>query len=323
MSFQSMYNELRGTVPKIPANFCKTLINRAYREVRERNLWSFLIGEAQWISPGQITSGTATTTQGSPIVVMDSVAAAAINATGNLPYSLLTQRQFRIASGAIYNIIGWDGVSNLTLDEMVGELSDVDAVYSIYQVYYPAPVKDFLRFISVVDFQNYITLWIDKTRAELDQMDPQRTWYYFPSWVVPYKVDNRVGSVTCGSMMYELWGAPQYSLNYKIMYERRGTDLVAPTDCLPAAIGEDLVLAKARMYAYEWAEGNKGIVARNQGPDYRFLMGATQKEFDSLLNNYRRQDREVVDNYFIAPRTGLYGKVWPFYNSIGGTAYPG
>lgn len=333
MAFRDMVNELRGCVPKIPVNYCRTLVNRAWREVRERNLWSFLLAEGQWISPAQITTGTATTTQGSPQVVMDEAAAIAINANGSAPYSLLTQRQFRIGSGGIYNIVSWDdgtdpdspnpGVPTLTLDRMFGELSVTASIYQIYQVYYATPVKDFLRFVSIRDMQNFIDLFVDRTREDLDQMDPQRTWYYFPTWAVPYRTDLNPQSATYQFMMYELWGAPQYSLNYQLMYERRGTDLVNPSDLLPPAIGEDVVMAKARFYAYEWAEGNKGIIGNNQGPDYRFLMGAAQKEFESLLKNYRRQDRELVDNYFITPRYGLYGKIWPQYNSISQTAYPG
>lgn len=323
MSFQSMAAELRGCTPKVPMPYCRTLINRAYKELRDRNLWSFQLAEGQWIAPAQITAGTATTVQGYNTVLMDSVAATAINTSGSAPYSLLTQRQFRIGSGGIYNITGWDGVSVLTLDRLYGELSATDATYQIYQVYYPSPTKTFLRFMSVRDMQNFIDLFIDRTREELDAMDPQRTWYYFPTWVVPYKPDTNTFSATYGYMLHELWGAPQYSLNYQLLYIDKGNDLVNPTDCLPYAIGEDVVLAKARVYAYEWAEANKGALERNQGPDYRFLMGAAQKEFESLFKNYRREDRETADNFFVAHRNSLYGKFWPYYNSISASAFPG
>ena len=323
MSYQTMAAELRGSMPKMPFAFAQTLINRAYTEVRNRNLWSFQLAEGQWISPPQITAGTATTTQGSNQVVMDATAAAAINADGSATYSLLTQRQFRIGAGGIYNIVAWDGVSVLTVDRLYGELSVVDATYQIYQVYYPSPTKTFLRFISVRDMQNFIDLDISKTREELDAQDPQRNWYYFPTWVVPYKPDPRMLSPTYGYMLHELWGAPQYSLNYQLLYIDKLPGLVNPTDCLPSALGEDVVLAKARVYAYEWAEGNKGALERNQGPDYRFLMGAAQKEFESLFKNYRREDRETVDNFFVTYQNGLYGRFWPTYNSIAGVANPG
>jgi hypothetical protein len=323
MSLQSMVAELRGTVPKIPVPYLRTLVNRAYKEIRDRNLWSFQLAEGQWISPQMITAGTATTTQGSNVVQMDSVAAAAINANGSAPYSLLTQRQFRIGAGGIYNIYGWDGVSALTLDRMYGELSVTSASYFIYQVYYPSPTKTFLRFISVRDMQNFLDLFIATTREELDQLDPQRDFYTYPTRVVPYKPDPNPQSATYGYMLHELWGAPQYSLNYQLLYIDKLGDLMNPNDMLPYAIGEDVVLAKARVYAYEWAEGNKGALERNQGPDYRFLMGASEKQYETLFKNYRREDRETVDNFFMAGRTSLYGRYWASYNSLSGTANPG
>ena len=323
MSLQSMQAELRGSFPKISYPYCATLINRAFREIRDRNLWSFQLAEGQWIAPAQITAGTATTIQGSNQITMDTVAAAAINTSGNAPYSLLTQRQFRIGAGGIYNIIAWDGVSVLTVDRLYGELSVTSAGYQIYQVYYPSPTKTFLRFMSVRDMQNFIDLDISRTREELDAQDPQRNWYYFPTWVVPYKPDPRTTSPTYGFMLHELWGAPQYSLNYQLLYIDKGGPLVNPTDQLPPALGEDVVLAKARVYAYEWAEGNKGALDRNVGPDYRFLMGAAQKEYETLFKNYRREDRETCDNFFVTYRNGYYGRFWASYNTIAGVANPG
>lgn len=324
MSFQSMSAEIRGTVPKVPYPLARTWINRSWREVRDKNLWSFQLAEGQWISPAQITAGTATTIQGSTFVQMDSVATAAIVATGNLVYSLITQRQFRIGPGGVYNIIGWDPTTGiLTLDRMYGEGTVTDAFYFIYQVYYPSPSKTFLRFMSVRDMTNFLDLFIATAREEIDQMDPQRNWFTYPTHVVPYKPDNRPNSATPGYMLHELWGAPTYSLNYQLLYIDKGPDLINPTDTLPMAIGEDLVLAKARVYAYEWAEANKGALERNQGPDYRFLMGAAAKEFDTLFKNYRREDRETADNFFMAGRRSLFGRFYGSYNSISGTANPG
>lgn len=394
-----MTAELRGTLPKLPTPFARTLINRAYKEIRDRNLWSFQIKEGQWISPAQITAGTATTTQGSTTIAMSQEATNAINTQGNATYSLLTQRQFRIGAGGIYNIYGWNpgGVASvtitnggsgytlnptvtitggggtgaqgvalviggvvigvtitsagtgytsnptvsfaggggtgaaadgfwgglLTIDRMYGEISVTNAMYQIYQVYYPSPSKTFLSFISVRDMQNFIDLFIAQTRQELDQQDPQRNWYYFPTWVVPYKPDPNPASATYGFMLHELWGAPQYTLNYQLLYIDKLGDLVNPSDTIPYAIGEDVVLAKARVYAYEWAEANKGALERNQGPDYRFLMGASQKQYDFLFKNYRREDKETVDNFFMAGRSSLYGRFWASYNSIAGVANPG
>lgn len=328
MAYIDMIAEIRGAVPKMPFALAKKTINRARADAYRQNLWSFLLYDRyQWISPALINTGVATTVQGVNMVTVDAAAAAAINA-GSATYSLITQRQFRIAAGTIYNIWGWDGVNTLTLDRPYGEASITGAAYQIYQVYYAAPYKDHLCFTSVRDMQNFIDLFIDKTRAQIDASDPQRTWYYFPTDVVYYQVDNNPASTTYGYNLYELWGAPQYNLNYQLYGIRSGAlggsmDLVNNNDALPIAIGEDCIIEYAKYYAYQWAEANKGSLPRNQGPDYKFLMGAAHAEYQRLYKDYRRRDRETVNNWFAVRRISLYGKYFSYYNSIGGTAYPG
>ncbi len=322
MAFIDMISELHGAVPKIPFPFCKTLINRAWKDLRRQNLWSFLLFDARWISPGTINSGTVTVTQGSTSVVVDSTASDAIIASGSSPTSLL-QRQFRIGAGGIYNIWGWDGATILTLDQPYAEASASGSSYSIFQCYYPAPVQDFLGWLSVRDMQNFISLFTDRyTRRQLDEMDPQRTWFYLPTDVVPFQQDQNPSSPTFMYPMFELWGAPQYNLAYQLYGMRSGTDLVNPTDVLPPSVGEDCVLALAKVYSYQWAEANKGDSPRNSGPDWRFLMGAAQAEYQRLYKDYRRRDRENVDNFFSVRRSSLYGRAFAQYNSLAHAASP-
>src|SRR5579859_4055477 len=102
MALGNMVSELRGSIPKLPFAFTKTLVNRAWRQVRESNLWSFQLFEANWISPPLVNTGTVTATPGSANITFNADAIAAIQAAQIAqPYSLITQRQFRIASGTI------------------------------------------------------------------------------------------------------------------------------------------------------------------------------------------------------------------------------
>lgn len=335
MALQNMQAELRGSVPKLPFPYTTTLINRAWRWIRDKGLWSFQLFEGQWISPPQFLGASCTATQGSnqiPISATDLTNLTALLPTQ--PYSLITQRQFRIGSSGVYNIWGFNPTTGIFyLDRPYGEQSQPTGVgFTVYQTYYvpiqnsgtiPTYLKDFKSWISVRDMQNFIDLYTDKTRAQIDEMDPQRTWYYFPTDVIAYEQDQNPVSATYGYMMYELWGAPTYTLNYQLMGIRTGLDLVNPTDTLPAAIGEDCVMALARMWAYEWAEANRDLSTRSQGPDFKFLMGAAKKEFDALLQKYRLADRERVDNWYFVRRKSLYGKYFAYFNSQGGTAYPG
>lgn len=332
MAFIDMIGEVRGAVPKVPLAAAKKFVNKGWKDVRESGMWSFQLFEGIWITPPLIKAGTVTTVQGSNQVTFDATAQVAINASATT-YSLVTQRQFRVAAGTIYNIWAYDPATGIaTLDKMYGEASAVGVAYQIYQVYY-APVTagtngmqfvpDFLTFVSVRNMQNFIDLFLEKTRAQLDATDPQRTWYYFPTDCVPYQVDPNPASVSYGVPLFELWGAPQSQYSYQLYGIRRGADLVNPSDTLPFSVGEDCVIERAKRYAYEWAEANKGENRRDVGPNFQFLMGKADAEYLRLMKKYRMRDREFVNNWFSIRRLSLYGKFFAYYNSIGGTAYPG
>ena len=242
------------------------------------------------------------------------------------PYSLITQRQFRIAVGGIYNIIQYNSVTGAaTLDRPFGDPSGVALSFQLYQLYYTPPMLDFLTWVSITNPTMFYDLQLNLTRAELDRRDPQRTTYLFPTHAVPFSADLRglgtpYASPTLYYPMYELWGSPVTVFTYQCYGLRRGTDLVLPTDTLPPAVAEETVMALARAYAYEWAEANKDIAPRNTGPDFRFLIERTMKEYQKLLVRDRVKDREFVDNFFVArnivPSDGYRG----FYNTIAGVA---
>jgi hypothetical protein len=336
MSFLSMRTELRGSVPKLAYSYTGTLVNRAWRTIRERNLWSFLLFNGQWIAPAQYTGISAATTQGSATVVLSAADGAALaTLLPTQPYSLITSRQFRIASSGLYDILAYvpntpsSTEATLTLDRWWGEASTTGSAFQIYQCYYiptvsNSPITDFKSWISVRDMSDFRSLYTDRyTRRDLDMRDPQRTWYGIPTDVVPYAPDSVAGSPTFNALRFELWGAPTFNLNYQLYGIRAGLDLAANGDVLPPAIGEDTVMALARVYAYEWAEANKGLAPRGVGPNFQYLMGAARSEYDTLLKRDRMADRERVDNFYTTYRLNDGSDLYPFYNTQAGTAAPG
>jgi len=315
MAFGDMVSELRGSVPKVAIEYCPTLINRAWREIRNQNMWSFNLYEQSWITPPIINSGTATVQQGFNTVIFDATAIAAIDtAQAAQPYSLITQRQFRVGVGGIYNIMSLapdfntSGVA--TLDRIWGDPGGTFQGYTIYQVYYTPQFKDHKQWLTVRNPVMFLNLDLITTRKQIDARDPQRLWYAWPTNVVPWGTDvrgqgqtddagNSLASATLGYPLYELWGQPVNPFTYQCYGVRKGVDLVEPTDELPININEELVLARARWYAYEWAEANKDIEPRNTGPDFRFLIGKADADYKRLLIIARREDRALVDNWFL------------------------
>lgn len=322
MSFLTMYSEVRGSVPKIPLPYCKTLVNRAYRDLCRKNLWSFQLYEASWVSPPMVGTGTATTVQGSDQVVFNATAAAAIIASLTL-LNPINQRQFRIGAGTIYGIISFDGVNTITLDRVYQETSATGVAFVIYQIYYPAPYEDHTSFITVKNTVNFTNLNVFKNRDWLDGRDPQRLIWYLPSYVVPFrKGTDPLNLATYRIMLYELWGAPTSSWAYQLYGLRKGLDLVSNSDTLPPPLTEEAVVARAKVGAYEWAEANKGALPRNQGPDFKFLMGESLALYNGLYKDIRKEDRNTVDNWF-SVRRSLYGPYMSYYNTFAGIAYPG
>jgi hypothetical protein len=78
-----------------------------------------------------------------------------------------------------------------------------------------------------------------------------------------------------------------------------GADLVSLSDELPVGIPESMVKARARYRCYEQAEANKDPAnPRGAGADYRFLMGASDKQYAAELKQARLEDKDKCNIFF-------------------------
>lgn len=307
-----MVNELQGNVTGVDAAYAKTLINEAYGDVRRLGGWSWQLQQTGFTVPGALSTGTVTLQFGSNQVVGDANAAAAWLAPGiGSQYgSLLTQRQFRSGgtsgAGTMYDIVAFDGVNTLTLDRPFSDpltnmtgAAVTEQEYFIYQPYIVAPVKDFRRWLSVYDIANSGWLFTRGDRREVGMSDPQRQIFANPDRLLALGTDARANSSTKGYQRYELWPGPQNQYLYQAWFVRFGEDLVNLTDELPVGIPESMVKARARYRCYEQAEANKDPKnPRGAGADYRFLMGAALKQYESELKQARMEDRDKCDIFF-------------------------
>jgi hypothetical protein len=330
VSLSNMIAELRGSVPNYSAMLARTHLQESWTDIRNLKGWSFQLSNSAFATPDLVQDGSVSVTLGSPQVIGDATATAAWLIAGT-PISLITNRQFRIGAGTIYNIVAFDDGSDssspnfpfatLTLDRPYIDLETGNGFpfgeggfgaggfggpaflgYSIYQCYYPVPVKDFLAWESVLDTTNVIWLCCDGSRHDrerIDRADPQRQIFSNPGSLLPYQVDARPGSSTLGSMMYEPYPQPQAQYVYSTWFSRSGADLVNPGDTLPFPITEDVVKAKARVKAYEYAEANKDPNnPRGSGADYRFLIGAAQASYEKNIKELRLLDRDRYDAFY-------------------------
>lgn len=325
-----MIAEMWASVPNYSSLLARTHLQNAWTDVRNMGGWSFQLGNGGFGTPGLTNAGSVTCTFGSPTVTGDAQASAAW-VIASQPGSLITQQQFRVGAGTIYNIIGADftnpNAAVLTLDRPFFDTSATVSGssglgYSVYQCYFPVPVEDFLAWESVVDINNAIDLCAGtakRYRDLADAFDPQRQIFSNPGTLIPYQVDARVGSSTFGWMMYELYPQPQSQFAYQTWYTRSGAPLVNPSDTLPFPITEHVIKTLARVKAYEWAEANKNVAnPKGSAPDFRFLMGAAAKEGADQLKELRDLDRNRVDMWWtVMSRVQGYGYPATFNPSTG------
>ncbi len=303
MSLATMIAEMRGAVPGYSGLLARTHIRNAWDDVRNLKGWSFQLGNGGFGTPPLITAGSVTVAFGASTVTGDAAATVAWGSASQ-PGSLLTQRQFRIGGGTIYNIIGYavvGGFGVLTMDRPYYDTTSGSTLgYSIYQCYYPVPVSDFLAWESVLDINNAIDLvtgTAKKNKDWVDANDPQRQIFSNPGSIIPYGTDQRSGSSTAGWMVYELYPQPQAQYAYQTWYSRKGADLVNPSDTLPFPITEHLVKTLARVKAYEWLM----VKLESEGKTtsaLQFAMGAAAKEAAAQLKEIRMEDRDRVDMWF-------------------------
>lgn len=306
MSLITMAQEMTGRVPNLDIDLAVTMIREAWHSIRKMRGWSFQLAQGGFAAPGQYANGTVSITYGGTTVTGNSVASAGW-ATLSQFGSLITQRQFRIGGGTIYDIVKYDATVPtavvLTLDRpfIDYEVNTSGLPYLIYQPYYPTPVKNFIRWLAIRDMTNVRWLNINAdydTRRQTDMADPQRQIYTPPLIVLPLGVDTRSGSSTLGYMRYELYPGPTSQIVYQTWYEWAGPDLTNDTDTLPDPISEITVKAKALVDAYGVAEANKDPQnPRGSGADFRFLAGMYGKIYDRELQSCRVNDRERVSTF--------------------------
>lgn len=316
-TYLGYWNELLGWVPGLPAPIAQTLVNRAWRDIQDARPWTFLLGEGILQAPGLASAGTVELTQFDDEVVGDATAAASWLTLAN---PVITQRQFRVGSGgAIYSITAFDGVDTLTLDRPYQEDSAPDSEYSIYRCYYPAQdgsglaIDDFLRWVSVYDPYFGYSLQLHKTRQWVDLRDPVRGALGQPYYIANFKTDPDNNN----QPVFELWPHPTTQRSYITIYQKRATLFEEDDDALPPQIPSELLLAKARINAYEWAEANKMSSPALQKTNWLALLSrltqiasGVSDSYPSLLRDAKRTDEETYQqNFILQRRNGPYDGV--------------
>lgn len=315
-NFRDYWTELTGTIPRLSPDLAQTFINRAWSDIRDYRLWSWLVAVGYITTPTAITAGTCTTTLGSQSVVFDAGASAALQAVvlANPPLAntqLGIGRQFRLSSqisgtpGPLYTIQAWDGVNTATLDRVYAENSGVSQPYTVYKQYYQPPAlistgtPDFLRYISVTNTPVGYTIRGKKlyySQQQLDGIDPQRG-ATGDAYIIASYEDNPY--TTSGDLagddawpVHEWYPGPVYQRVYKCIFQRRMMTL-SDTQNLPNTLPSSVLMARASWHGAKWAQTQVSVFSELAQTNWVAAMAAYQAEFKETLLQCIKQDDEI------------------------------
>lgn len=330
MAYRDMQQNLLGDIPGTILPQVKKAINRALELIYKTQRWSFQFTENGWLTPGLLggTSGPGSTLQSpgkitvSPYtntITGDATASAAW--TGMVGRPFITEYQIRIPYYSLYSIVAMDATTPtavvLTIDRPWMEPKQTNAAYMAYQVYFPAPLG-FKNWLSAVDTTNNSPMnWSAYTRADLDELDPQRVVFNQPEFFVPYQVDSRPNSATFGQMLFELWPHPLQQLPYTWRANVEGPLLAQPTDTVPFPLDDELVEWRAKEVLYQWKEAQKGDqMQRGSGADWKFLAQEAHAQYEMRLKKVSLVDAGLASPYWSKFKRDTVTE--PFANVLGG-----
>jgi hypothetical protein len=316
MPLDQLAGELIGEYPGLDILVARNHVQKAWQDICDEGLWSWLVAEAPLAVPQVISAGSVTTTLGVPTVVGDTGASAAwlAVALANPPLAssnLGQGRQFRVGkAGPVYNIVAYDGVSTITLDRIYAEASIAGQTYQIYRSYYAPPSTDFLRYMSItnIGFAYSITgKFLSFNQEQLNRMDPQRG-----SQGDAYILSSYKANPTTGAPVHELWPAPTNANPYVAIYQRRGgasnpltpTGAAVPVD-IPGTLSTSLFMARAKYWTADWAMKNINRHPDLKGVPWLQVRQAEDKQYQQEMIKARRQDMEIFKNTWIIPK-GTY-----------------
>jgi hypothetical protein len=317
MSYNSMIQRLCLEVPGLASAYAGTLLNEALTTIYGEQYWSWQVKTGEWLTPGLLfpsggvgptqSTGTIAAVPYQSTVVGNSVASAQwlpYIAGASLPF--FTQLQIRSPFYSIYNIISVNATNPnaivLTLDRPWTDPGGSALTYMIYQAYFPVPVttNDFKRFRAAVDITNNNPLdYWSYSQQDLAILDPQRTNFSSSLYIVPWQVDQRVGSATIGNMLYELWPQQLSVLPYAFQYLRMGPSLVNPTDTVPYPLTEKALLWKAKECGFLYKESQKGEdMQRGSGANWQFLAEVSEVKYKKSIKPVKDIDADLMPLYW-------------------------
>lgn len=276
-----MSRSLRLYVPDLPITLAEQFIRDRYRRILRSRDWGGLRRESQFILNVAKTDGTVAFTRGTTTAV----------GTGTSFASTDIGRQFKAGVGSpVYTVTAVDvPTQTLTLNMPIGVATATAATYWVLDAFVQPP-SDFLRFIVISNpIQGWrLHLWV--TQAELNAMDPQRTFMGQPYSIV----DKFYNTATSGSgvpkPLYEAWPYATTDQTLYYVYMIEGADLINDNDVPVYPINSDLIVSGALADVVRWPGTSQNPNPYFQRPEY---WKSYESEYQDKLIEVERHDEEI------------------------------
>lgn len=281
-TFLETTRSLRLYVPELPITLAQQFIRDRYRRILARRDWSGLRREEQFLLNAAKTSGTVAIERGQ------------FEVTGTDTEFGLSDvgRQFKAGVGSpVYTITEVDvDFQILTLNMAVGIADAAAATYWILDAYVQPP-DDFLKFIVVSNpVQGWrLHHWI--TAAELNSMDPQRTFMG-----QPYVLADRMYNIATAEVganpvpQYEAWPYATTDQTLYYIYLTQGADLINDEDVPIWPIPSDVIVKGALADVARWPGTSTNPNPYFTRPEY---WKSYEQDFEDKMIEVERIDEDV------------------------------
>lgn len=324
MKLEEVQFKLLSELQALPSELALEYCNKALKEIYREYNWSFLYKKGFIRTPRLINTGTVDVTQFSTEVVVSADLKTILDAitVDDVP---LIGRQFRTFGGQnagsqfIYTITDYDSpTSTLVIDPFYQDESNSASTFQIFKNQYTAPTIVEGSFEGI-DFESfdYIyapfaqrRLWLDRTLTDLDKRDSSRWQSGDPNWAVSIGLDS------ANNQLFEFYPIPVNERVYQVRYKRSGRDL-QPEDNIPASLDYDLILAKAKIKAWQWLATNGDKVGDKRSPNVFMNLIALHSNpdmegsYEKLLKNAKKRDEDLYPQALID-----LGSTWPYYSEV-------
>jgi hypothetical protein len=327
-TFKDLYSELNGLLKSLSISFCKKIVNNALQSIYDESDWSFLLKHGYIIIPSSIKSyNVGVVKYSNEITVHPDLKVILDDIEADINQPRIVNRQIRITSRdninarIIYNINEYDSAnSKLIIDNPYLGETNPNAQYVIFKsLIRPNDIvsgslevtsDNFKSFLYIADLKNQRKLHLD---YDIDEHNIDR----FPSGNSFALSSYRLNDLD--EELYELY--PHQNLNtdlvYRVKFYINESELINDSDKLPKVLSKNLVLTKAKILLYEYADSNKNNEALTElkGINFQNLIAlqvtpANPFNYERLLVDALLKDEELLPKALI---DDIYYK-WPFYS---------